>query len=282
MQIEQLSCNIGAELSSVRLKDAIYDDGLFSEIRTQLLKNRVLFFRDQDLTRAEHIAFAQRFGQLEDHPAVGSHPDYPGLVQIYKSPDSPVDRYENAWHSDASWREIPPMGCVLRCVEAPQVGGDTMWTNMILAYENLPEEIKAKIDGLRARHSIEASFGAAMPIEQRLALKAQFPDAEHPVVRTHPETGEKILYVNAFTTHFTNYHTKERVRFGQDANPGAADLLRYLISQASIPEYQVRWRWKPNSIAIWDNRSTQHYAVMDYPACHRKMERAGIIGDATY
>ncbi|ALD01049.1 taurine dioxygenase [Acinetobacter sp. TTH0-4] len=282
MQIEQLSCNIGAELSGVRLKDAIYDDGLFSEIRTQLLKNRVLFFRDQDLTRAEHIAFAQRFGQLEDHPAVGSHPDYPGLVQIYKSPDSPVDRYENAWHSDASWREIPPMGCVLRCVEAPQVGGDTMWTNMILAYENLPEEIKAKIDGLRARHSIEASFGAAMPIEKRLALKAQFPDAEHPVVRTHPETGEKILYVNAFTTHFTNYHTKERVRFGQDANPGAADLLRYLISQASIPEYQVRWRWKPNSIAIWDNRSTQHYAVMDYPACHRKMERAGIIGDATY
>ena len=282
MQIEQLSCNIGAELSGVRLKDAIYDDGLFSEIRTQLLKNRVLFFRDQDLTRAEHIAFAQRFGQLEDHPAVGSHPDYPGLVQIYKSPDSPVDRYENAWHSDASWREIPPMGCVLRCVEAPQVGGDTMWTNMILAYENLPEEIKAKIDGLRARHSIEASFGAAMPIEKRLALKAQFPDAEHPVVRTHPETGEKILYVNAFTTHFTNYHTKERVRFGQDANPGAADLLRYLISQASIPEYQVRWRWKPNSIAIWDNRSTQHYAVMDYPACHRKMERAGIIGDQTY
>lgn len=282
MQIEQLSCNIGAELSGVRLADAIHDDDLFSEIRTHLLKNRVLFLRDQDLTRAEHVAFAERFGQLEDHPAVGSHPDHPGLVQIYKSPDSPIDRYENAWHSDASWREIPPMGCVLRCVEAPQVGGDTMWTNMILAYENLPEEIKTKIDGLRARHSIEASFGAAMPIEKRLELKEKFPDAEHPVVRIHPETGEKILYVNAFTTHFTNYHTKERVRFGQDANPGAADLLRYLISQASIPEYQVRWRWKPNSIAIWDNRSTQHYAVMDYPACHRKMERAGIIGDQTY
>lgn len=282
MQIEQLSCNIGAELSGINLADAIHDQDLFSEIRSNLLKHRVLFFRDQDLTRAEHVAFAERFGQLEDHPAVGSHPDHPGLVQIYKSPDSPIDRYENAWHSDASWREIPPMGCVLRCVEAPQVGGDTMWTNMILAYENLPEEIKAKIDGLRARHSIEASFGAAMPIEKRLALKAQFPDAEHPVVRTHPETGEKILYVNAFTTHFTNYHTKECVRFGQDVNPGAADLLRYLISQASIPEYQVRWRWKPNSIAIWDNRSTQHYAVMDYPACHRKMERAGIIGDQTY
>ncbi|MFC3901637.1 taurine dioxygenase [Acinetobacter marinus] len=282
MHIEQLSCNIGAELQGIRLADAIHDDDLFAEIRQQLLQHRVLFLRNQDLTRAEHVAFAERFGQLEDHPAVGSHPDHPGLVQIYKSPDSPIDRYENAWHSDASWRQAPPMGCVLRCIECPTVGGDTMWVNMVAAYANLPEEIKAKIANLRAYHSIEASFGATMPIEKRLALKAQFPDAEHPVVRTHPETGEKILYVNAFTTHFSNFHIKENVRFGQDANPGAADLLRYLISQAYIPEYQVRWRWQPNSIAIWDNRCTQHYAVMDYPPCHRKMERAGIIGDATY
>ena len=97
-----------------------------------------------------------------------------------------------------------------------------------------------------------------------------------------PETGEKILYVNVFTTHFSNFHTAERVRFGQDANPGAGDLLRYLVNQAAIPEYQVRWRWKPNSVAIWDNRSTQHYAVMDYPPCHRKMERAGIMGDTPF
>ena len=282
MHIEQLSCNIGAELQGIRLADAIHDDDLFVEIRQQLLQHRVLFLRNQDLTRAEHVAFAERFGQLEDHPAVGSHPDHPGLVQIYKSPDSPIDRYENAWHSDASWRQAPPMGCVLRCIECPTVGGDTMWVNMVAAYANLPEEIKAKIAHLRAYHSIEASFGATMPIEKRLALKAQFTDAEHPVVRTLPETGEKILYVNAFTTHFSNFHIKENVRFGQDANPGAADLLRYLISQAYIPEYQVRWRWQPNSIAIWDNRCTQHYAVMDYPPCHRKMERAGIIGDATY
>ena len=282
MQIEQLTCNIGAELYGVNLADAIHDDALFTEIRSQLLQHRVLFLRNQNLTRAEHVAFAERFGQLESHPALGSHPEYPGLVQIYKSPESPIDRYENAWHSDASWRQIPPMGAVLRCVECPTVGGDTMWTNMVMAYNNLPEDIKVKIADLRAYHSIEASFGAAMPIEKRLELKARFPDAEHPVVRTHPETGEKILFVNSFTTHFSNYHTKDRVRFGQDANPGAADLLRYLITQASIPEYQVRWSWEPNSIAIWDNRSTQHYAVMDYPACHRKMERAGMIGDATY
>jgi taurine dioxygenase len=157
-----------------------------------------------------------------------------------------------------------------------------MWANMVLAYEKLPEQVKAEIAGLRARHSIEATFGAAMPIEKRLALKAQFPDAEHPVVRVHPETGEQILYVNVFTTHITNFHTPERVRYGADANPGASDLLRYLISQAYIPEYQVRWRWKPNSVAIWDNSATQHYAVMDYPPSHRKMERAGIVGTTPF
>ncbi len=282
MRVEQLTCALGAELSGVNLGEAARDDGLFAEIKALLLQHKVLFLRDQDFSRAEHVAFARRFGELEDHPVAGSDPEYPGLVRIYKSPDAPNDRYENAWHTDATWREVPPMGCVLRCVECPPVGGDTMWANMGLAYENLPAEIKSKIEGLRARHSIEASFGAAMPLEKRLALKAMYPDAEHPVVRTHPETGEKVLFVNAFTTHFSNYHTAANVRFGQDANPGAGELLRYLISQAYIPEHQVRWRWKPNSVAIWDNRSTQHYAVMDYPACHRKMERTGIIGDKPF
>ncbi|VVD72136.1 TauD/TfdA dioxygenase family protein [Pandoraea soli] len=282
MQIEQLTYSIGAELTGVKLADAVHDDGLFDEIRTALVKHRVLFLRDQEFTRAEHVAFARRFGDLEDHPVAGSDPEHPGLVRIYKSPEQPNDRYENAWHTDATWRNAPPFGCVLRCVECPPVGGDTMWANMVLAYEKLPDDIKHQIADLRARHSIEASFGAAMPIEKRLELKARFPDAEHPVVRIHPDTGEKILFVNAFTTHFTNYHTAARVRFGQDANPGAAQLLSYLISQAYIPEFQVRWRWQPNSVAIWDNRSTQHYAVMDYPPSHRKMERAGIIGDIPF
>ncbi|CAG2137790.1 TauD/TfdA dioxygenase family protein [Cupriavidus numazuensis] len=282
MQVKQITCSLGAELVGVNLADAVRDDGLFAEIRALLLQHRVLFLRDQNISRADHVAFARRFGELEDHPVAGSDPEHPGLVRIYKTPDQPNDRYENAWHSDTTWREAPQFGAVLRCVECPPVGGDTMWANMALAYERLPEHIKTQIADLRARHSIEASFGAAMPIEKRLALKAQYPDAEHPVVRTHPETGEKILYVNAFTTHFTNFHTADRVRFGQDANPGAPDLLRYLISQAYIPEYQVRWRWEPNSMAIWDNTATQHYAVMDYPPCHRKMERAGIIGSKPY
>jgi taurine dioxygenase len=282
IKVAPLTCASGAELSNVNLGAASRDAGLVAEIRALLLQHKVLFFRDQDITRAEHVAFAHWFGELEDHPVAGSDPEHPGLVRIYKSPDSPNDRYENAWHTDATWREKPPLGCVLRCVECPPVGGDTMWANMALAYERLPETVKARIAGLRARHSIEASFGAAMPTDKRLALHAQFPDAEHPVVRTHPETGEKILFVNAFTTHFTNYHTPDHVRVGQDYSHGGSDLLRYLISQAFIPEYQVRWRWQPNSMAMWDNRSTQHYAVMDYPPCHRKMERAGIVGDTPF
>lgn len=282
MRIEPLTCAIGAELIGVNLGEAARDDTLFAEIKAALLQHKVLFLRDQHITRAEHVAFARKFGELEDHPVAGSDPDHPGLVRIYKNPDQPNDRYENAWHTDATWREAPPMGCVLRCVECPPVGGDTMWANMALAYEKLPEQVKQQIAGLRARHSIEATFGAAMPIERRLALKAQFPDAEHPVVRTHPETGEKILFVNAFTTHFTNFHTTDHVRYGQDYTQGGSALLQYLINQAAIPEYQVRWRWQPNSMAIWDNRATQHYAVMDYPPCHRKMERAGIVGTPTF
>jgi len=282
LKVEPLTRAIGAEIGSVNLGVASRDPDLVAEIRALLLRHRVLFFRDQDITRAEHVAFARHFGDLEDHPVAGSDPDNPGLVRIYKSPDTPNDRYENAWHTDATWRDKPPFGCVLRCVECPPVGGDTMWANMVLAYERLPGHVKTQIADLRARHSIEASFGAAMPIEKRLALKAQYPDAEHPVVRTHPETNEKVLFVNAFTTHFTNWHTPANMRFGQDANPGASLLLNYLISQACVPEYQVRFRWKPNSVAFWDNRSTQHYAVMDYPPCHRKMERAGIMGDRPY
>ena len=282
MKIEQLTCAIGAELTGVSLADAARDGDLFAEIRAALLQHKVLFLRNQDISRADHVAFARRFGELEDHPVAGSDPDHPGLVRIYKSPDAPNDRYENSWHSDGTWREAPAMGCVLRCVECPPVGGDTMWANMALAYERLPDAVKQQIAGLRARHSIECTFGAAMPIEKRLALKAQFPDAEHPVVRTHPETGEKVLFVNGFTTHFTNFHTPENVRVGQDFTQGTSALLQYLISQAAIPEYQVRWRWQPNSVAIWDNRATQHYAVMDYPPCHRKMERAGIVGTPTF
>ena len=282
MRIEKLTTHIGAEISGINLADAIGNDDLFEAIRLALLDHKVLFLRDQEISKAEHVAFASRFGNLEDHPVAGSDPEHPGLVCIYKDLDSPPDHFENAWHCDATWREVPPMGAVLRCLECPPTGGDTVWANMSRAYDDLSDDVRETIDGLYARHSIEATFGARMPVEKRHGLKQQFPDAEHPVVRTHPETGEHVLFVNAFTTHFTNFHTSRNVRFGQDYAPGASNLLNYLISRAAIPEYQVRWRWRPNSVAIWDNRSTQHYAVMDYWPAVRKMERAGIIGDKPY
>lgn len=279
MKVIPLTCALGAEIRDVKLADAAKSANLAAEIKGLLLQHKVLFLRGQDVSDAEHAAFARRFGELEDHPLTSSVAGEPGIIHIYKTPDNPPERYENAWHNDATWREIPPMGAVLRCVECPPVGGDTMWANMELAYERLPQHVKEQIEGLRARHSMEATFMAAKPEAERLAMKARFPDPEHPVVRTHPETGRKSLFVNAFTTHFTNYHTAGRVRVGQDFQPGAGLLLNYLASQAFIPEYQVRWRWNANDVAIWDNRCTQHYAVMDYPPCHRKMHRATIIGD---
>jgi taurine dioxygenase len=282
IQAKRLTVGIGAELSNLNLADAAGDHALFAEVRSLLLQHKVLFLRDQEITRAQHVAFASRFGSLEDHPVVGSDPDHPGLVRIYKDLESPPEHYENAWHCDATWRDAPPMGAVLRCIECPETGGDTIWANMAKVYEDLPPHIKDQIADLRASHSIESTFGAAMPMEQRHALKARFPDAEHPVVRTHPETGEKVLFVSGFATHFVNFHTPKNVRFGQDYAPGGANLLAYLIGRAAIPEYQVRWRWTPNSVAIWDNRCTQHYAVQDYWPAVRKMERAGIVGDRPY
>ncbi|MFV9427011.1 TauD/TfdA dioxygenase family protein [Rhodococcus aetherivorans] len=282
MDARPLTGSIGAELHGVDLAEVTRDDERFAELKALLLEHKVLFFRNQEMSRAEHVALAERFGSLEDHPVLGSDPEHPGLVRIYKDLDSPPEAFENSYHCDATWRENPPMGSVLRCVEGPAVGGDTIWVNMALAYEQLPGHVKEQIAGLRARHSIEASFGARLPIDKRLALKDRFPDAEHPVVRTHPETGEKVLFVNSFTTHFTNFHTADNVRCGIDYAPGAGELLRFLQSRATIPEYQVRWRWTPNSVAIWDNRSTQHYAVQDYWPAVRRMERAGIAGDRPF
>lgn len=280
MQIKQITPAIGAEVSDVHLGEAARSPELFAQVKSALLKHKVLFFRNQDITRADHVAFASCFGKLEDHPVVNSDPKHPGLVLIYRSDSR--HSYENSYHSDGLWRQNPAMGAVLRCIECPEIGGDTIWVNMVQAYEELPEEIKQKILKLRAKASIEPSFGAVMPDEARRKLDRDNPPVEHPVVRTHPETGEKILYVGGFTTHFVNYNTPENIRHGIDKLPGASLLLNYLTSRATIPEYQVRWSWQPGDVAVWDNRSTQHYAVNDYWPAPRKMERAGIVGDVPY
>src|SRR3954467_15736257 len=170
IEVAPLTASIGAELRQISLAEASRDDLLFAELKALLLQYKVLFVRDQDITRAEHVALAERFGPLEDHPVAGSDPENPGLVRIYKDLDSKPEHYENAFHCDATWREVPPMGSVLRCVEGPAVGGDTIWVNMAEAYRRLPARVKEQIGDLRARHSIEASFGAAMPTEQRHGL----------------------------------------------------------------------------------------------------------------
>ncbi len=282
MKVIPQTCALGAEIQGLSLAEASRNPGLAEEVKALLLQHKVLFFRRQDITDREHADFARHFGPLEDHPLANSVDGEPGIIQIWKTPQNPPERYENAWHSDATWREIPPLGAVLRCLECPPVGGDTMWANMELAYERLPDAVKETIAGLRARHSMEATFMAAKPIEERLAMKARFPDPEHPVVRTHPVTGRKSLFVNAFATHFTNFHTARNVRVGQDYTHGGTDLMRHLISQAFIPEYQMRWRWQAGDVALWDNRCTQHYAVMDYPPCVRRMNRATIVGDKPF
>jgi len=272
IKVEPLTCTLGAEIAGVSLADAARDDDLFTEIKGLLLRYKVLFLRDQDISRAEHVAFARRFGRLEDHPVAGSDPDHPGLVRIYKDLDSPAEHYENALHTDGTWRENPSMGAVLRCVESPPVGGDTIWVDMAEAYNRLPEHIRTQIEDLRARHSIEATFGAVLPEEKRRALKAQFPDAEHPVVRTHPETGEDGLFVNfGFTERIKGLRRKE-----SDA------ILGMLFEHVTKPEFQVRFRWSDNAIAFWDNRITQHYAVNDYLPNRRVMNRATILGDRPY
>lgn len=282
MRVEQLTCNIGAELMDVNLRDAAHDDGLFDAIYAALLKHKVLFLRDQDISGKDHVAFASRMGALEDHPLLPAPDGTPGLVQLYKTPDKPVGRYENVWHTDNTWRPEPSKACVLRCLECPPIGGDTLWANMAAAYENLPREIRNQIADLRASHDFLDIMRDMIPPDEHESTRAKWPSVEHPVVRTHPETGGKSLFLGGWATHFVNYHKPSRVRYGQDIVQAGGDLFQYLISQAYIPEFQVRWRWKPNSVAIWDNRCTQHYAVMDYPPSHRKMERASVAGCIPY
>ena len=283
MRVEQLTCSIGAELFGVNLGDASRDDALFAEIKALLLEHKVLFLRDQDITRAEHVAFARRFGELEDHPVVGQRSGASGSRAHLQGSRQPARalRERVPLRRDLARGAADGLRAAL-CADARRSAATRSGSTWSRAYADLPEHVKTQIAELRARHSIEATFGAAMPVEKRHALKARFPDAEHPVVRTHPETGEKILFVNGFATHFVNFHTPQNVRYGQDFAPGAAQLLSYLIGRAAIPEYQVRWRWTANSVAIWDNRCTQHYAVQDYWPAVRKMERAGIIGDKPY
>ncbi|MCY1327820.1 Alpha-ketoglutarate-dependent taurine dioxygenase [compost metagenome] len=274
--VSRISPALGAEIGHIDLT-APLDEGTIAALRSALVEHKVLVFREQDITPAQHVALARRFGELEVHPTFPHHEAFPELVLLGGDDKRPA--MENGYHSDVSWREIPSMASMLRCVECPEIGGDTVWVNMALAYERLPEHRKQQIEGLFAVHDIRPAFGDKMTPEQH----RQFPPATHPVVRTHPESGEKILYINsAFATHFANFRARNPVRGAFESQSEKQDLLDYLFRQPAILEYQMRLRWRPNTIAFWDNRSTQHYAIQDYFPAVRRMMRATIIGDRPF
>ena len=267
--IEPLSPTIGAEINGVRMSGEASDLQI-AEIRQALLDWKVIFFRDQDVSEDEHIAFGARFGELEIHPFTPNLESHPEIVVIHHGPKS--KRGQNRWHSDVTWRLEPSLGSILRARIVPPVGGDTLFADMMAAYAGLDDTTREQVDGAIAVHSFQHNFGRAMNDEQRAKFAEQYPDARHPVVRTHPETRRKGLYVNAaFTTHIEGMEPEK-----------SRKLLRKLYAQASIPEYQCRFRWRENSVAFWDNRAVQHYAAFDYHPQQRRVERVTIVGDKPF
>lgn len=268
-EIKQLSPMIGAELSGLKLSGDL-PDAAISEIRRALLEFKVVFFRDQhELTAAEHIAFARRFGDLEIHPATPKGQEDPEILRI--THDETSKGRENAWHSDVTWRPEPSLGSILRAREVPPFGGDTLFSCMYAAYDALSPAMKDWVSGLAARHDITRVFADRLnkSIEE---LHAQYPVQEHPVVRTHPETGRRALYVNtAFTDQIVGLSKKE-----------SDWLLAHLYTFAAVPEHQCRFRWEAGSLAFWDNRACQHYAASDYFPQRRVMERVTIAGDRPF
>jgi taurine dioxygenase len=264
--LEPLSPTIGVEIHGPRLAEPM-DDETLADVRRALLEYKVIFFRDQDLTPEEHVAFARRFGDLEVHPFVPHRDGFPEVRVLKKN--ARLTGYENVWHSDVTWRLEPSLGSVLLARDVPAVGGDTLFCDMYAAYDGLSEEVRARIEGLRAVHDFTQAFGRFLAPEELAKKQQEFPPAEHPVVRTHPETGRKALYVNAaFTSHIIGMSPAE-----------SEALLDLLYRQATVPEYQCRFRWRRHSVAFWDNRAAQHYATSDYWPSRRVMERVTIIGD---
>ena len=257
---------LGAEISGVRLSGDLPDE-VIAEIRRAWLDYKVVYVRDQDISSTEHVEFARRFGELEVHPFLLGSEEHPELVRFEKGVEA--GGFENGWHHDVTWRETPSMGAILRSIQVPATGGDTAFSDMAAAYDGLDDEMKERLNGLQAAHDYTSAFGSFVDDTKKAEMREQYPVVHHPIVRTHPETGRKLLFVNAyFTSHVVDMDEHE-----------GNQLLRYLISRASIMEYQYRVSWEPNQVTLWDNRIVQHYALSDYYPNVRIMERASIVGD---
>ena len=267
-EVRPLTPVIGAELHDIDLA-ADLDDETIADVRRALLRYKVVFFRDQKISRRQHIAFARRFGALEIHPATPKDQADPEVLRIAHGPDSRGQ--ENFWHSDVTWRAQPSLGSILRAIEVPPVGGDTLFSCMYSAYDALSPRMKEWVCTLTAQHDIAKVFAKRLNTSPE-ALREQYPIQEHPVVRSHPETGRRGLYVNtAFTSAIVGLSQTE-----------SAWLLQHLYSFAAIPEHQCRFAWGPDAIAFWDNRACQHLAASDYFPAVRVMERVTIAGDRPY
>ena len=275
LRVRTLTPTIGAVIEGVDLSQAL-DDELIVQIRAALLKHRVIFFEDQHITPVQHRDFAARFGQLHTHPLYPGVPEAPEMFILDNHTGNPTDN--DAWHTDVTFIETPPLGAVLYAKQLPPEGGDTLWCNMRAAYEALSPAMQAFLSPLDAVHD----FARGFPVRGTVAKTAgadkhakaveEHPPVIHPVIRTHPETSEDALFVNyGFTARIKGLRRKE-----SDA------ILNMLFDHIQKPEFQVRWRWKENAIAFWDNRITQHYAVNDYLPHRRVMHRATVLGDRPY
>ena len=269
-----ISGALGAEITGVSLVDHL-SDGVIAEIRQALLDHLVIFFRDQQLTPSQQITFAKRFGPLEEHDFVKGLPDHPEIIRVVREADENSLNFGGAWHTDVTHQECPALGSVLYSIDVPPHGGDTLFANQYLAYETLSPGMQRMLDGMTAIHTAEGPFGpngrAAtnwknMQIE---TSEKALEEMEHPVVRTHPETGRKALFVNkTFTVRFKDVTALE-----------SAPLLDYLFHHASHEQFTCRFRWTKGAAAFWDNRSVLHYALNDYSGHRREMHRVAISGD---
>ena len=262
---------LGAEVSGVDLSKPLADS-LYAEIRAAWLEHLVVFFRDQDLSPAQFLAFASRFGEPIEYPFVKGLDGYPKIIPVLKLAHETIN-FGGIWHSDTTYLDVPPMASTLIAREVPTAGGDTEFANMYLAYESLSDGMKRLLDGLLAVNS-SANADVSRTREDRLKDSAREDAkkeyvARHPVVRVHPETGRRALYVNVAHT----------VRFEGMTEEESAPILAYLYRWQTRPELTCRFQWQPGSIALWDNRCAQHNAINDYPGHRRLMRRITLAGD---
>jgi taurine dioxygenase len=275
LHIVPLSCALGAQISGVDLSQALSTEHR-NAIEQALLQHQVLFFREQPLTPQQQARFAANFGDLHIHPIYPNVPEQPEVLIL----DTAVtDVRDNAiWHTDVTFLPTPALGAVLSAKQLPAYGGDTLWASGIAAFEALSRPMQVLLDGLTAMHDFTRSFplerfgNTAEDLARWEETRRKNPPLSHPVVRTHPVSGRKALFVNeGFTS-----------RINELAATESEAVLRLLFAHATRPEFTIRWRWQENDVAFWDNRVTQHYAVDDYRPQRRVMHRATILGDAPF